>query len=111
MKGALSEDDPIAALLSEELRTDLRRWSNQAPSVMELLAGVRDRPGYGRPDAEGRRQIDEHFARKAALATRVQAELGPETVVSWEDSLGVEHTVVDPDSGQASPLEGGPSES
>jgi hypothetical protein len=84
--GALTEDDPIAALLSHPLRVELKQWNLQAPEVMNLLDEATPAP-----DAQAR--IDRHFAQKAELARRVQAELGPDCIVSWEDANGIEHRI------------------
>jgi hypothetical protein len=82
--------DPLAALLSEELRAELKRWTTDAPAVMELIDGMDE----GRDiSSEEQAVIAEHYSRKRALAQRVKAELGSNTVVSWVDDQGIERTV------------------
>jgi hypothetical protein len=81
---------PPAALLSEELRADLMRWTSDAPPVMELLSDMEDEVEIS---SEERAVVAEHFARKQTLANWVKAELGPHTIVSWVDIQGIERTV------------------
>jgi hypothetical protein len=55
---------PPAALLSEELRADLMRWTSDAPPVMELLSDMEDEVEIS---SEERAVVAEHFARKQTL--------------------------------------------
>jgi hypothetical protein len=98
-------DASMSTRLSAALLGRLEEWVQDGYRSMELLAMLRQRPGFDRPlQDDERSELENYFASWAELAVRLQSELGDDFTVTWEDIDGTQLQVPPEDTPQSESL-------